>query len=330
MSIKRGVSLYSLQEDYYLGRLDLEGCIAKVVNEIGASGIEWLPEQMPLPSFPDYTEADIDCWHSLMARYKATPTSYSVFLDYTMYKNRVWTVGESVDSTISSIKQAAQMGFKVVRSQILARQDIIVFEKALPAAEHYGVQLCTEIHSPRSIHSWWTQDLIDLIERKQTRYLGFVPDFGIFAKALPVPLIKRQAREGADIKILEAINEGYRNKAIPSEEDIIKMGGGSKELDFRKMAERFIYDDPEWLKEVIPYTQYCHGKFNEMNEDYTTDDIDYENPLRVLKENGFDGYIGSEYEGQRHYFDQGCDIYMDPVEQCRRHHVMMKKYLGEN
>ena len=212
MTIKRGVSLYSLQEDYFLGRLDLEGCIAKVVNEIGATGIEWLPDQMTLPSFPEHSEADINYWHSLMAKYKATPTSYSVFLDYTMFKNRMWTVGESVDSTINSLKQASLMGFKVCRSTILARQDIEVFEKALPAAEHYGVQLCTEIHAPRSIHSWWTQDLIDLIERKQTKYLGFVPDFGIFAKSMPVPFIKRCVREGGDLKILEKINDGYRNK----------------------------------------------------------------------------------------------------------------------
>jgi sugar phosphate isomerase/epimerase len=329
MSIKRGVSLYSLQEDYFLGHLDLEGCIAKTVNEIGAEGIEWLPDQMPLPSFPNYTEADIDHWHALMAKYKAVPTCYSVFLDYTMFKNRMWTVGESVESTVASLKQASQMGFKVCRSQILARQDIEVFEKALPAAEFYGVQLCTEIHSPRSIHSWWTQDLIDLIERKNTRFLGFVPDFGIFCKSMPIPYIKRCLREGASEKILNAINEGYRNKAIPSEDDVLKMGGGKVEQAFRSMATRYIYDDPAWLKEVIPYTQYCHGKFYEMNEACIEESIDYENTLRTLKDNGFDGYIASEYEGQRHYFDQGCNIYMDPVEQCRRHHIMMKKYLGE-
>lgn len=329
MAIKRGVSLYSLQEDYYLGKLDLEGCIAKVANEIGAEGIEWLPEQMPLPSFPNYTEEDVDKWFSWMDKYKTTPTSYSTFLDYTMFKNRMWTVGESVDETISQIKQAKLLGFKIVRSQILARQDIKVFELALPAAEHYGIQLCTEIHSPRSIHSWWTQDLIDLIEKKQTKYLGFVPDFGIFAKGLTVPLIKRLIRQGANEKILNEIDQGYRNKQLLTEEDVRKMGGGELEQSLRAAAERFIYDDPEWLKEVIPYTQYCHGKFYEMDENCEEHSIDYENPIKVLKENGFDGYIASEYEGQRHYFDQGCDIYMDPVEQCRRHHVMIKRYLGE-
>lgn len=329
MSIKRGVSLYSLQEDYYLGRLDLEGCISKVKNEIGADGIEWLPEQMALPSYPDYSEADIDYWHGLMAKYKTTPTCYSVFLDFTMYRNRMWTVGESVESTIASIRQAAQMGFSVCRSQILARQDIEVFAKALPAAEHFGVQLCTEIHAPRSIHSWWTQDMIELIERKNTKYLGFVPDFGIFVKSMPVPLIRRLIREGGRQPIIEAINEGYRNRQIPGEEDVTRMGGGLIEQNFRRMCERYIYDDPEWLKEVIPYTRYCHGKFYEMTDDYVEESIDYENPLQVLKDNGFEGYIASEYEGQRHYFDQGCDIYMDPVEQCRRHHVMMKNFLGE-
>ncbi|WP_240421306.1 sugar phosphate isomerase/epimerase family protein [Paenibacillus periandrae] len=329
MTIKLGVSLYSFQEDYYLGKLDLEGCIAKAANEIGAEGIEVLPDQMPLPSYPNYTEEDIDKWLAWMDKYKTTPTSYSIGINYTMFKNRMWTVDEYLDDIVGSIKRAKQLGFKIVRNGILKKEDLEVYEKAIPAAEHYGIQLCTEIHAPRSIRSWYTQDLIEMIQRTGTKHLGFVVDFGIFNKGMPVPLKKRLIREGGNEQILNYIDEGYRNKQIPTEDEVRKMGGGNIELSFRNQTDHYIYDDPELLKEVIAYTQYCHGKFYEMDENCEDVSVDYEGPLRVLKENGFNGYIGSEYEGQRHYFEQGCDIYMDPIEQVRRHHVMMRKYLGE-
>ncbi len=49
MSIGRSVSLYSLQEPYFLGKMDLEACVAAVKNQVGADGIEVLVDQMPYP-----------------------------------------------------------------------------------------------------------------------------------------------------------------------------------------------------------------------------------------------------------------------------------------
>ena len=35
--------------------------------------------------------------------------------------------------------------------------------------------------------------------------------------------------------------------------------------------------------------------------------IDYETPMRILRENGYEGYIDSEYEGQRDQQDMGYE-----------------------
>src|SRR5690606_36360593 len=43
-NIKRGVSLYSYQEEVFLGKLDLESAIAASAS-FGANGIEIIPEQ---------------------------------------------------------------------------------------------------------------------------------------------------------------------------------------------------------------------------------------------------------------------------------------------
>ena len=52
--IKRSVSLYSYQEEYYLGKMNLEDCIREAAKA-GATGIELLGEQM-IDSFPNITE----------------------------------------------------------------------------------------------------------------------------------------------------------------------------------------------------------------------------------------------------------------------------------
>ena len=46
----------------------------------------------------------------------------------------------------------------------------------------------------------------------------------------------------------------------------------------------------------------------------------------MLVEGGYDGYINSEYEGQRWIQDA---FEVDSTEQLRRHHVMLKRLLGE-
>lgn len=333
MSIIRGVSLYSLQEDYYLGKLDLEGCIAKTVNEIGAKGIEVIFKEMPLPSMHsisrEVSDEDVALFKGWMEKYGAIPTSYGAGMLNTMYSNRHLTEKELTYWVAKDLKNAAKLGFKVYRGGIMNQTDMAAYVNNFELCEELGIQITTEIHSPRGIHTWWTQDFIENIEKKNAKQAGFVIDFGIFTVGMATSKKKRLLRDGATEKIVEAIDMAYRAKAPLTEEDVRKMGGNEVDVLAAKQMSAWIYDDPQWIKEILPYVRHCHGKFYEMTEDCVEPAIDYEGPLTVLKEAGWSGSISSEYEGQREYFDLGCDIYVDPVEQCRRHHVMLKRILGE-
>ena len=48
--MKRSISLYSYQDEYYDGKLDLEGCLRETAKT-GATGVELLAEQM-IKKFP--------------------------------------------------------------------------------------------------------------------------------------------------------------------------------------------------------------------------------------------------------------------------------------
>jgi len=63
-----------------------------------------------------------------------------------------------------------------------------------------------------------------------------------------------------------------------------------------------------------------------MLDNYTEYSIPYENIIPILIKGGYNGYLSSEYEGNRHI----QDIYeVDSVEQVRRQQEMFKRLLGE-
>ena len=78
-SIKRGVSLYSYQEEFFLQKMSLEDCIAAVAKT-GATGIEILGEQS-VWGFPKLTDAFVDQWFGWMDKYGVTPVCHDFMLD---------------------------------------------------------------------------------------------------------------------------------------------------------------------------------------------------------------------------------------------------------
>ena len=108
----------------------------------------------------------------------------------------------------------------------------------------------------------------------------------------------------------------------------MKMGANQQDLGLLRSAGMIRYNQPEWLIPIMPYVCHIHAKFYEMTEDCVEPSIDYTNPIRILAEHGYSGYLSSEYEGQRAYHD--VEGFMpDAVEQCRRQHDMIRRLLGE-
>lgn len=109
------------------------------------------------------------------------------------------------------------------------------------------------------------------------------------------------------------------------------------DIDFEVMAQALLLSrtKPEDLKSILPYTVSIHGKFYNMSEipgksgQYQDIAIDYEGPIRFLKENGYEGYINSEYEGQRRFQDRGVEDLISEVDQVRKHQEMLKRLLEQ-
>ncbi|MFK0092310.1 sugar phosphate isomerase/epimerase family protein [Pseudomonas sp. NPDC090592] len=108
------------------------------------------------------------------------------------------------------------------------------------------------------------------------------------------------------------------------------------ELDYTVVVEALMLSrtNPDLLRQMAPQVVSIHGKFNYMSEvpgspgTYEDAAMDYCSPLQALQAGGFDGYINSEYEGQRYFQDRTRAEMMDEVEQVRRHHEMLRRLLG--
>ncbi|MBC2666689.1 xylose isomerase [Novosphingobium flavum] len=108
------------------------------------------------------------------------------------------------------------------------------------------------------------------------------------------------------------------------------------ELDYIVVAEAIMQSNTglDTMRQLAGHVVSCHGKFNYMSEipghpgQYQDIAIDYEGALKALSDGGYEGYINTEYEGQRYFQDRTRAEMMDEVDQVRRHHEMLRRLLG--
>lgn len=323
-SIKRGVSLYSYQEEYFLRKMSLEDCIAASAK-LGAFGIESIAEQM-MPGFPKLSDAFYEQWHGWMDKYGTTPTCHDMFLDVKKYKGRLFTEDEMLESVIRDLKHANRLGCTVMRCIVTTPPEIMA--KAAPYAEQYNVRMGLEIHAPFNFDHPWIRQHLETYYRVKSPYLGIIPDMGIFEKRFPRVRSDRYIRRGAHPHIVQYIGDAYAEHGDLSGliEDVRKMGANELDISMANDISHMTYVDPRRLLEYMPIIFHVHAKFYEMLDDYTEYSIPYHEVIAVLQQGGYTGYLSSEYEGNRHIQDV---FEVDSVEQVRRQQVMFQRLLGE-
>lgn len=327
--IKRGISIYSFQEKYYRGEMSLEDCVA-TASRMGVRGIEMLSDQM-IPGYPSITynlqPAFVEQWHAWMERYRLEPVAFDVYGETKLYKNRQVTHDELLRELLELMKAAKALGFGILR--LTFHLPIEVIESLLPHAEDCNMRLAIEVHAPHLLTGEWVQGNIDLAQRRGSRHLGLMPDLGIFCRTVPHLVLDEALRQGATPHLVDHMAKAYRDRAITREltDKIATMGGNDVDdwLAMRLVIGVWTYHDPRNLLTYMPYVFHVHGKFYEMTEDLVEPDVEYEAILPTLIKGGYQGYIMSEYEGQR--LTHGVDMGYDEVEQVRRHQAMLANHL---
>lgn len=329
MGIKRGCSLYSLQENFFLKKLDLEGCV-KAAAGAGAKGIELIPEQMCWQEYLDPSDEFADQWKEWMAKYDVVPTAMDVFFDYILFENRILTKKEQIRMYENNIQFAAKLGFPIVRAMMSTNLNLL--EDMWKVAESYGVKFGIEVHSPCTIRSPYFQNLMERMDKTGTKFGGIIPDISIFAKRPPQVVMDKQIRYGANPELVDLIVSEYMKKTPMNEvQNMLKLKDAKPvDLETLRTAYASISSDPKDILQAKGKIIHVHGKVYHMDENCEETSLDYAGAVENLKAIDYDGYISTEYEGQRFYHDQAFGDYEDDeVEQVRRHQELLKRLIGE-
>jgi Xylose isomerase-like TIM barrel len=324
-TIKRGVSLYSFQEEMFLGQMSVEDCIA-FAAAIGATGIEILPEQN-MPGFPHIDDAEIARWHELLARHGCHFTAYDMFLDTKLRKDREMCDEEQIASIQRDLHLCHRLGIRNMRVLVFVRPDIL--GRCVPLAEKLDVHMGVEVHAPWHLEHAWILRTIDEAERLKTRHLGILPDMGIFMKHYPPVFRDRFIRQGARPEVVQYILDSHEAKIMCEYviyEVAVKMKGNPAEIAMAETLRHNQYANPKRIGDFVPWFHHIQAKFYEMDADCTDPSISYDEVIPELIKAGWQGTLSSEYEGNRWIQDVQE---VDSREQVRRQHVMFERLLAE-
>lgn len=192
-------------------------------------------------------------------------------------------------------------------------------------AEDLNINFGLEIHVPMTIRGAQVQSYLEFIQRKNTEYASFIPDMAIFATTLPAPLVRKALRSGGDEAQIQAIVAAYE-----AHEDMTRFGDALRKQGLKGTEEllafaiRNVPSPVEDLPALLPYVRHFHGKFYEVDESLQEHGIRFDQVVPLLKNSGWEGYINSEYEGQRMYLP-GEEP--DELEQVRRQHQLVSQLL---
>ncbi len=319
--IKRGITIYSWHRQVEAGKLTWEDCIEAAVK-MGCNGLELLG-QLYFRYCPEALQEDIDSWEEMMWEYGTKTIAHDFFVDKTLYAHRNLTVREGVDIVRRHALFAKSIHCPIMR--VGGQVDPEVFRQSIPILEDLGIKMGLEIHSGSSSFCLpQVQDVIEVIQKSGSKYIGIVPDMSMFCKEVSKSQLNLAISEGVDEKLVEEVEQLYKAvdnvefRAFCNEQMALAKDDATK--GFLARVRRTEYYDPKVLLEHMPYIIHCHGKFYEMDDNNEETTIDYPGVLKVLVEGGYKGYISAEYEGK--------PINGDTFEPFRRYQKMIDKYLG--
>lgn len=303
--IKTCVSLYSLQDEYLNKRMTLSE-IMHFVKEHGAQGVEILPDQM-LKGSPEISDSVLGEWNSLIQETGLAPVIADVFLNTNLYKNRSLTKRECIELLVKEIKQANRLGIRLIR--LVSMVPYWVLEPLLPYCEKYDVSVALEIHAAMAFDIPETKAFIEEMKRLDSKYIGLVIDTGIFCKRFPRVVRNYETFNGTSPEVFDYIDtlfeKGTDLHSVLRENNFVY----PKELEaaiksehdrmFVPLCDGYENYGFEVLDEYMPYIKHFHFKLFEMTKEGPEYSMDYKGLLTYLHDHGYDGYVATEYEGNR-------------------------------
>jgi sugar phosphate isomerase/epimerase len=278
------VALYSYSAEFGFNKT-LEDCFEDV-HDMGAHGIEILANTH-IENYQYPTDEWVEKWFRLCDKYEVVPVEYGNWIDSHVLGDRDLTTQESVEMLKRDIRLAHRLGFTVMRTKMPVINDLL--EPVLNWREIIkgALPLAEElgIRMCPEIHT-----PSNLKGKLVTDFVDFIKETGTKNFGLNIDLSVFQNR--FDVPGVVVFNPDCK------------------------------HSEPEEIIRLLPYVKCIHAKFNKMDDNFNELTIPYPEILKILVEQGWEGYLLSEYEGENK------DVPGFVSQELRKQHVMMKRILG--
>lgn len=281
---KRGVALYSYSAEFGLEKT-LEDCFEDV-HDMGAHGIEILANTH-IENYPYPTEEWVEQWFRLCDKYEVVPVEYGNWIDSHVLGERDLTTEESYEMLARDIRLAHRLGFSVMRTKMPVISDTL-----------------------EPVKNW--REIIKMA-------LPLAEKLGIkMCPEIHTPTNLKSEMVNDFIAFIE--ETGTKNFGLNIDFSVFRTEFAEHEY----RDPNYVPNKPEDLIPLLPYVYCCHAKFIHMNDAFEETTIPYKEIIEVLKNQNWDGYLFSEYEGADKY-DAGYEV----GQTLRKQHIMLKNYIGE-
>ncbi len=325
ISFKLGTTLFSFTNEYLNLEYSFEDLVAQVAARGLGPGIEIIGFSH-VRGFPRVSDEFAGRFRELMAEHRLTPTCLSVNADVAIRRGTIMNDEQAAAYFEPQLRAAAKLGFPVVRTQLAAGPGAL--ERLLPLAEKLQIRLGPEVHAPWTLTAPVIVAYREMYERLKSPFLGFIPDFGASARALPPSYLDYLRRGGmpADLQAL-AVDIWKGPGDAQWKRDEFGRLAAARRADpsaISGLSVMFSILSPQspraWL-EIMHQVIHVHGKFYDFDATGYEPSIAYEELLPVFVEGGYRGYLSSEWEG--HMYSQGSGL-----EAVQKHHALCKRILA--
>ena len=246
-----------------------------------------------------------------------------------------------VELLSADLRLTHRLGFPLVR--LVSRTDPAVIRPALPLAEKLGVSMAVEVHAGMSFDHPLTAAWIKEMKELDNPHVGLVVDFGIYCHRHPRVAANYFRSLGVSEDVIAYIDDIYERgsdgrQAFPRDpsspdadrylfpDDLTRLFKHPLDEFYAMMSSGYENTPLDTLDEYLPWIKSFHAKFWEITEEGEEYSIDYGRIFTRLNRLGFDGYVCSEYEGQR-FVIPGEPI--KDLEQVGLHQDLMSRHIDD-
>ena len=322
-----GVTLYSFTNEWLTRQFELDTLLREVAKRGLGPNIEIIGFQS-FKEFPDVSDDFAAYFKDLMAETGLNPVSCAINSDrFLKPGQQPIDDADLVEYHKRQLRSAKKMGFELVRYQFALPAHLL--PEIAPYAGDLGIRMGVEVHAPMWARHPAVLEYRAMYERLDTPVLGWIPDFGGTARAIPPSLLDAARAIGTPEALIALTKEIWLEdapayvKAGKLREIALREGYQQPHIQAVSLSFFILANnDPMSWAEMVDRTIHIHGKFYGVDDAGVEEAIPYETILPLFRDGGFTGTIVSEWEGHAY-----CTT--DAFEQVRRHQAMCRRILAE-